>query len=901
MPVPEDIRVYGSTTLLVAVGQQQPAAAAPPWNAANRHRDVTRTITFHYNHGWKSGNWRASGPDWYGASFNLDLDGTLYQCEAMIVRTNHVGGGPDFNNAFSFVNATSIGIELARFGKMHLANGQYKVDDYGGIDFNLVADPPAECDYSQINALAGGSHRFSLRKMRGEHCLNSAARPYYYTKIATFNDDRNDNRGNYPLDVVFTEEQYQTLVLWAKSMCEMHRIPKSFLIDPTTGNEQPWLDVTDLIRLGQPQSVIDENKQRIKAFQGMIGHNNIQRNRMDPGASLDYYRIKRGVADNWWYPVNLDDNARVMDYLDTAHVADYMALSEYRDAAQRNAYFAACEGDVGGYFPIGANRLWHGGVHFPSGANSRQIYAMANGRVVAARIDNGSVNTSQVCLAFRYSRCFVLIKHQVHVRQSANANDEIDYGDNSTETIYSLYMHTAPLNVQLNDDGTFTENYTSYPAWFNHHMIDYATANNGASDPAPRSGEIFYPNQPVCLGDWLGTTGNYVIGFDGASPNYGPTLHLEVFTTADVSTFGNSPWSDAAHRVDDTTEDLVCDLSVLNAWLADTGNPGIDALDIRNALTNMRQIAVKHRSEWSIENREQLSNQIVVGQPAQPVDTADVVSQYQFETNIQPLCFHTQMVAAGADANIVGPYLNNPHVWHIHPLEFMRWMNERVDRHESILRAQDKTRPQTHSTLVMTGEYATGFVNPVPSAAPGAGYPESIWNENRYEIRVNWLCDQTDLAAAPQQTTRFHRRLLDALDMINDRPHGFSLLLGYVSTAAHANSAFAAQHAAGNACDGRPGAGTSAADWYSFYRSARATVDYMINRDGANALNLTMLQDPDAAAGRAQIASSTNATEWARRLDAATGPNDATLTAVDPAFPNLQGELATMRLHLHVA
>lgn len=903
MPVPELLRVQGRTDLLVPVGLQQPPAATPAWNAATRHRTITRTVTLHYCHGWKTGDWKPFGSSWFGATFNIDLDGTLYQCEDMIVRTNHAPGTPDFDGADTFVNYTSIGVELARFGKLHLSGGQYEIDEpeYQSPPFSVVDHPPAECDYSQLFPPPRGNHRFSLRKMRGEICLRATNRPYYYTKAATFDDERNFNRAAYPLDIVYTEEQYRTLLLWTKAMCEMHRIPKSLLVHPVTGKEQPWLHVTDLIqRDSATPQILAENKERVKAFQGIIGHTNIQDNRLDPGASVDYYRIKRGISDHWWYPVNLDDTIRAMDYLDTTRTADYMEMEEYRDRSVLDAYFTACEGTEGGYFPIGMNRLWHGGAHFPSGNATRRVHSMANGRVVAARIVNGEVETSTQCIELPFSRCFVLVRHEVHVRQNATATEEIEYGDDSTETVYSLYMHAAPLTVRLAEDGTFPEDYAAYPTWFNHHMIDYATSHAGATDPAPLAGRIFYPNQPVELGDWIAGTGNYVVGMDGANPVFGPVLHMEVFTTADVSLFGDSPWSAPANRVEDPTEDLVCDLSALDTWLQDAGNPGIDDLDIRSAIPRMRGIAVKNRSEWSIETLDQLCNELVVGaETSWRLQPTAFVTQNQFESFIRPLCFHADMVADGADPVVIGPFLEDYHVWHVHPLEFMRWMNDRVDRHESLMRAQDKRRT-VNSTLVVAGEFVTGFVNAVPSVAPGAGYPEAAWGDNTYETTVDRICDRVDLAAGPQTTTRFHVRLLDALDMINDRPHGVDVLLTFARTEANANSSAAAEHTQGRACDLRPGTGTTAATWYGFFQSVVATERFLNNRDGAGALVVGMLQDASTTSTppRTQVDSTPASREWLRRLTAATSATDPVLSVIDPAFPNLLAELGQMRLHL---
>lgn len=892
MPVPEVLRLYGRTDLLTAVGDQQPPANTPAWNSASRHRAATRTITFHYTHGWVAGDWRADDSAWYGATFNIDLDGTLYQCEEMIVRTNHVGGGPHFvGNTWGFVNYTSIGVEAARFGKITQGTNNYSIIGYTPpIHFRAVDTWPAECDYSaQANSKTGGTRRYKLGKIPGGTVLQSTGSAHYYIKVAEFDDDRNSDRATFPLDVLFTEEQYKTMVMWAKSMCEMHRIPKSFLPHPGTGLEHPWLDVEDLVEATTPLST--ENKERLRSFQGLIGHNNFQADRSDPGPSMDFYRIKRGISDEWWYPVNLDDTTRALNYLDTTRTAEYMAMTAYNDARQRDRYFAACEGGSGGYFPVGLNRVWHGGIHLPSGENARPVHAMANGRIVAARAVNPEVQLDEQCVTLRYSCCFVLIRHEVHVRDHTTNAGEVDYGDGSTETIYSLYMHLRPLDIEEDDEGNFVVDYDRYPVWFNHYMLDHP------DDAAPQNGQIFYPDQPILLSDLVGHTGTYITGFGDSGPVYGPTVHVEVFTTADVSEFAGSPWALPLNRMDDNTEDIVCDLTTLDSWLQERNLPCIEDVNPQQVVPELRQVAVRFRSEWSMENRGQLSQQVVLGQPATQVELAEVVTEEQWLLNIRPLCFHTDMQGT-ANANVIGPFLGNPHVWHLHPIAFMRWMNERVARHEQLMRSQDKTRGQFTSNIVVENGYVVRFVNPVPSVAPAQGYREVIWNDNLYEVTINKLCDATALTTAPQQDTRFRMRLLDAIEMINDRQHGVTVVLGYVSALDHAGSINADRHLAGNAVDLRPGTGTTVAIWYEFFQTVQRVVAYLNHREGPGTVLIEMLQDPDGDS-RPQVQATPNSNEWLRRLSAATVNNDPVLTAASPDFATLQAELGQMRLHLY--
>ncbi len=74
---------------------------------------------------------------------------------------------------------------------------------------------------------------------------------------------------------------------------------------------------------------------------------------------------------------------------------------------------------AGGYFPIGANTLWHGGVHLRTGVGSL-VYSFMAGIIVAARLCDDLLRTN---VAYG-SQDFILVKHQL-----------------GEKFFYSLYMH----------------------------------------------------------------------------------------------------------------------------------------------------------------------------------------------------------------------------------------------------------------------------------------------------------------------------------------------------------------------------------------------------------------------------------------------------------------------------
>ncbi|NLE03073.1 MAG: hypothetical protein GX640_24645, partial [Fibrobacter sp.] len=115
----------------------------------------------------------------------------------------------------------------------------------------------------------------------------------------------------------------------------------------------------------------------------------------------------------------------------------------------------------GGYFPLGANTVWHGGLHIHA-AQGSNVYAMADGEIVAAKL----AETPEKANGYYGSHNFILVKHTITGaalnKQFANTQNKMDEGAdqqrdqknnnsfNSSEnrSFYSLYMH---LNMETLD------------------------------------------------------------------------------------------------------------------------------------------------------------------------------------------------------------------------------------------------------------------------------------------------------------------------------------------------------------------------------------------------------------------------------------------------------------------
>jgi hypothetical protein len=93
-------------------------------------------------------------------------------------------------------------------------------------------------------------------------------------------------------------------------------------------------------------------------------------------------------------------------------------------------YYANIEQADGGWFPLGASRIAHGGIHLTT-AKGAQVFALSDGEIVGFRA--GEAEDAKTL----GSRNFILIRHKwVAPRASGGLGNEPDY-----KTYYSLYMH----------------------------------------------------------------------------------------------------------------------------------------------------------------------------------------------------------------------------------------------------------------------------------------------------------------------------------------------------------------------------------------------------------------------------------------------------------------------------
>lgn len=117
------------------------------------------------------------------------------------------------------------------------------------------------------------------------------------------------------------------------------------------------------------------------------------------------------------------------------------------------------EGGAGGFFPVGANNFWHGGVHLDAG--EKAVCAIADGDVVAYRIGKEPLEVALGAAKLPMSNGFVLIRHE----RTTPLGQTIE--------LFSLYMHLLPLDRYTQDQKG------AMPAIFKTHEMVVATAEDG--------------------------------------------------------------------------------------------------------------------------------------------------------------------------------------------------------------------------------------------------------------------------------------------------------------------------------------------------------------------------------------------------------------------------------------
>ncbi|EDJ4636959.1 hypothetical protein GLY36_20525 [Salmonella enterica] len=215
---------------------------------------------------------------------------------------------------------------------------------------------------------------------------------------------------------------------------------------------------------------------------------------------------------------------------------------------------AHLEGETAGHWLIGRNGMWHSGIHisdtttpwcalsgqamneavdFPVPFKGEQaVRCMADGEVVAYRINRDYLSVPWYWGDLHYSGSFVLVRHRIQPGKTAE----------SGLTFYTLYMHLAPWLAYPEKDST------AFKVADGQHLKAYVdTSRQWVAAELPPSRETLQFDTVVCptpypikAGDPVGHLGYFQVPReDGHEKRY--QVHIECLTADDLPRFLSNP------------------------------------------------------------------------------------------------------------------------------------------------------------------------------------------------------------------------------------------------------------------------------------------------------------------------------------------------------------------------
>ena len=202
----------------------------------------------------------------------------------------------------------------------------------------------------------------------------------------------------------YTDPQYVGTIELFKVLCDALNIPK-----------QPPLDE----RMEVPMSMLED----ADGFQGFAAHWHTAATRWDPGPGFDWQRVYHALrGEHNSFPIVLEDGQ---------NIADLLVPTKVEDAARR--VYDNTEQGGSGYFPIGLNQNWHGGIHLHAGRGT-EVRAMCDGVLAAARV--GNKHSKYGADTELGDNNFILLRHDIPMPK---AKEPL--------RVFSLYMHLQGYEV----------------------------------------------------------------------------------------------------------------------------------------------------------------------------------------------------------------------------------------------------------------------------------------------------------------------------------------------------------------------------------------------------------------------------------------------------------------------
>ncbi len=386
-------------------------------------------------------------------------------------------------------------------------------------------------------------------------------------------------------------------------------------------------------------------------------------------------------------------------------------------------YYKLTEEDTpGGYFPVGANSLWHGGLHL-RGDLGTPVHACMNGTIIAARL----CATEDTAIKRYGSRNFILLKHTYKSKPLYSLYMHLNHFDMTDDVLTSktiewlhsdekiVYTVKDGKTIKLMNDVGFSSNPSntkkedlsagtkctyieskddpSDDEWFkiktesgsigyiyNGHAQSRADKDVVASIDTEKidqlkNGEVISCDAPVLSGAKL-----WEMGVNGSEGNRAPMLHWELFSDDNLfkDVDGYTEIIDADNDYNLDSNKIVELFSEYNEepWY---GNNTIEMNELINFYkespqkVKLRNYCCKFISEWGIPDIEKA------------VEAMGGYSWTQPEaTDIEPYVWWNDAVTAGV------PLPASAHVWHYNPITIMKQL---VDEIPAVIPEGDATEP----------------------------------------------------------------------------------------------------------------------------------------------------------------------------------------------------------------
>jgi hypothetical protein len=468
----------------------------PSFASANRFSELFRCVdTWEQssgNHLWYDK--RGIGPQYF-----VDPHGTAFN----LIGPQNLAGDARYTGHAEGLNSVSLGIENADAGD----SGVSPNPGTGPHFFRLpkpgdAANPPTQPNVPG-RILYALIHPDSAQANFGLiwFAVFASANPTTPASAGDFKDSADlANRSGWQ-NMIFTERNYRSLALLCRLVAEQYGIPRNFLLLPYSGiNEQSSSDLfrklflsyerQDLIATklglnvpdvqannatftgaytaGQYTTVVDGNTEQrrpmwgrffgwdahtnaggdLPCFRGFISHN-VDGNHNCPGPFFDWHRLAREVWDWWWYPF---DFAAPGSDPNSALSTTRRPYNQARHTTPLIEYFWEAQGLPADYnakkdtttppLPDECFKL----------ATEVPIYAMANGVVVAARMELDSQPLKSG---------FLLVRHEVF---NTLSNGLVNY---DVPPLYFWSLTTFLDDIGFTVDATSDSN----PDWLNRFVL----------------------------------------------------------------------------------------------------------------------------------------------------------------------------------------------------------------------------------------------------------------------------------------------------------------------------------------------------------------------------------------------------------------------------------------------